>query len=206
MIAREDIAGLILAGGRSRRMQGQDEQAVDKGLLILEGAPLVQWVGEHMKTRVDMIYISANRHLDAYRRYGCCVSDDPEFGEDAGPLAGVASVMAQARQPWLFVLPVDVPRVPPDLFSRLLEAVSGGAPLAYACAGRDAHPLCMMVRSDRYGDLRAYLLAGGRKVLDWHRRHNAVPVDFGDDASLFHNINTPDDWQAAGGGGSKLRC
>jgi len=199
MIPRDEIDGLVLAGGQSRRMRSEGGPAVDKGLLLLDGAPLVQWVAQYMKPRVDIVYISANRHLDAYGRYGYCVADDPEFGGDAGPLAGVASIMARSRRPWLLVSPVDVPHLPPELPARLIEAVAGGAPLAYACAGPKAHPLCMLVRRELEKDLRAYLLAGGRKVLDWHRRHGAVPVDFGDGPDLFRNINTPDDWAQAGG-------
>lgn len=199
MIARDDIDGLVLAGGRSRRMRGEDGNAVDKGLLELDGAPLAQRVARFLEPWVAALYISANRHLDTYGRYGHCVADDPGFGGDAGPLAGVASVMRQSRRPWLLVSPVDVPRPPAELPRRLIEAVAGGAPLAYACAGGRAHPLCMLVRRDLADDLRAYLLGGGRKVLDWHGRHGAVPVDFGEDPALFRNINTPGDWIEAGG-------
>ena len=38
-----DIAGVILAGGRGRRMGG-----VDKGLQDLQGRPMVQWVLERL--------------------------------------------------------------------------------------------------------------------------------------------------------------
>lgn len=199
MIVRDDIDGLVLAGGQSRRMRGLDGQAIDKGLLLLEDAPLVQWVARSIQPWVAALYISANRHFDLYGRYGLCVPDDAEFGGDAGPLAGVASVMARSERSWLLVSPVDVPRLPQEFAVRLVRAVSGGAPLAYARAAGGAHPLCMLVRCDLVDDLRDYLLKGGRKVLDWHKRQGAVPVDFGDDAMLFSNINTPEDWRAAGG-------
>lgn len=196
MIPRHEINGVVLAGGQSRRMNTQDGTQVDKGLLLLDERPLVQWVADYMRPVVDTVYISANRHAGTYGRYGCCVPDSPEFGGDAGPLAGVATVMARSTRPWLFVLPVDVPRVPQALFERLSRAVAEGKPAAYACTGQGAHPLCMVVRTELHDDLRAYLLAGGRKVLDWHQRHGAVPVDFGEDAMLFRNINTPDDWRS----------
>ncbi|WP_397473454.1 molybdenum cofactor guanylyltransferase MobA [Pusillimonas sp.] len=199
MIKREDIDGLILAGGRSRRMRAESGPEVDKGLLELDGALLVQRAARFLEPVVSTVYVSANRSPDIYGRYGRCIPDDPIFGGDAGPLAGVASVMAVSRRRWLLVSPVDVPRPPSDLPQRLAQAVAGGAPLAYAFAGGRAHPLCMLASRELSEDLRAYLLRGGRKVLDWHERHGAVPVDFGDDAALFSNINTPADWQAAGG-------
>lgn len=197
MIARAHVDGLVLAGGRSRRMQTSAGGVLDKGLVSLQGKPLVQWVANYLVPRVNTIYISANRNRSQYSRYGVCVGDDPVLGNDLGPLAGLASVMAVAQRPWLLVLPVDVPRVPHDLFARLSRAVSNGASLAYAQAGQDRHPLCLLVRTCLGDDLRLYLQHGGRRVLDWHRRHDAVPVDFGPDASLFGNINTPDDLRAA---------
>ena len=200
MIPRNDINGVVLAGGRSRRMQSDARANIDKGLLELEGLPLVQRAAQFLVPRVSKVFISANRHFDIYRRYGQCVADDARFGGDAGPLAGVASVMAVSASPWLLVLPVDVLRVPEDMATRLMHAVAQGAPLAYACAAGRAHPLCMLVSGELSGDLNAYLQQGGRKVLDWHQRHGAVAVDFGGDVALFSNINTPEDWAAADGG------
>ena len=199
MVKREDIDGLVLAGGQSRRMRGATEAAVDKGLLELDGTLLVQQVARFLEPAVNTVYISANRNQAIYSRYGNCIPDDPGLGVDAGPLAGVASVMAVSRRRWLLVSPVDVPRPPVDLPQRLMQAVANGAPLAYAFAGGRAHPLCMLVSRDLLEDLRAFLLDGRRKVLEWHDRNGAVAVDFGDDTAAFSNINTPADWHAAGG-------
>jgi len=204
MIPSNQVDGLILAGGQSRRMQPNAGQSVDKGLLVLEGVPLVQTVAAYLQPQVETLYISTNRHAERYGRYGHCIPDDPAFGGNAGPLAGVASVMMQARRPWLFVLPVDVTHLPEDLFPRLADAVAQGAPIAYATAGKGAHPLCMLVRCDLCEDLRDYLQEGGRKVLDWHQRHHATAVDYGANDALFRNINTPADWLAAGGSSASI--
>lgn len=195
MIARHDIDGLVLAGGQSRRMRDQGGN-IDKGLLERNGAPLVHHVVQCLRPWVSNLYISANRNLDIYAQYGQCVADDPVFGKDVGPLAGVASVLAVAQRPWLLVSPVDVHTFPADFASRLMQGVSDGAPLAYACATGRPHPLCMVLHRDLLADLQNYLQTGGRKVLTWHQRHGAVAVDFGDDSTLFGNINTPADWQA----------
>lgn len=194
MIAREHIDGLILAGGQSRRMRTQGSN-IDKGLLELGGKPLVHHVARFLRPWVNHLYISANRHLDIYGQYGQCVSDDPVFGADAGPLAGVASVSVVTARPWLLVSPVDVHTFPADFPARLIQEVSRGALSAYACADGRPHPLCMLVHRDLGADLRDYLQGGGRKVLDWHERRGAVPVDFGANGALFGNINTAADWQ-----------
>lgn len=53
----QDIEGVILAGGRATRMQGQD-----KGLVTLHGLPLYQWVLQRLAPQVCRVVISANRN------------------------------------------------------------------------------------------------------------------------------------------------
>jgi len=216
MIPRHELAGLILAGGQGRRMQGSGNR-VEKGLLPLGGAPLAQHAGAFLAPWVQRVYVSANRCRAEYARYGEWVPDDPLLGEQAGPLAGVASALARSPLPWMLVAPVDVPFLPDDLAPRLGQAVRDGARLAYARAGGRAHPLCMLAHRSLLEDLRSYLQSGGRKVMDWHARHGARTVDYaqapGDagaaaaasgavpgmaapDAAApdpFSNINTPED-------------
>ena len=55
---REAVSGVILAGGRSSRMGGQD-----KAQLMLQGKPLWQHVWQRLAPQVHDISISANRHL-----------------------------------------------------------------------------------------------------------------------------------------------
>ncbi|HDO34129.1 MAG TPA: molybdenum cofactor guanylyltransferase MobA, partial [Chromatiales bacterium] len=65
------ITGLILAGGRARRMGGRD-----KGLIPLAGRPLVEHVLSALRPQVATLLISANRNLARYRRCGVPVLPD----------------------------------------------------------------------------------------------------------------------------------
>ena len=195
MIQRDTISGVILAGGQARRMQNAagESEPIEKGLLTLHGEPLVAWGVRYLAARVGTVYISANRHVEAYGRYGQVVGDDPGLGDNLGPLAGLASVMAKAGTPWLLLLPVDVPAPPRDLLERLADkARTEAAPIAYASCGRE-HPLCMLVHCGTLDSLRAYLREGGRKVRVWQAQNGAVPVEFPADEAAFFNINAPED-------------
>ncbi|MBV6306218.1 molybdenum cofactor guanylyltransferase [Candidimonas humi] len=187
-------SGLVLAGGQASRMRAPGAEPVDKGLLELGGMPLVEHACRYLRPRVEAVWISANRHASDYARYGAVLADGPEFGAQPGPLAGVAGALERIDTPWLLVLPVDVPLLPPDLASGLAQAVADApaARLAHASCG-GPQPLCMLLHRDLLDSLRGFLRGGGRKVQQWQARQGSVVVDFPEREGLFLNINTPED-------------
>ncbi|GHC43818.1 molybdenum cofactor guanylyltransferase [Alcaligenes pakistanensis] len=198
MISTQDISGIVLAGGRARRfdLSGQ----VDKGLLLLQGQPLVQHLVRRLRPQVGPIFISANRNPEQYVHWGRVVPDTVELEGYLGPLAGLASVLDQVTTPWALSCPVDLPFVPAELGKRLIKAVQEqGAVAAYAQAER-SHPLCLLLRTDQSAALKEYLLSGERRVMSWLHSIGAVEVDFRDaPAHAFFNINTPQDLETAQG-------
>ena len=86
MIEREHITGLVLAGGRGSRMGG-----ADKGLQPLRGRPLAQHAIERLRPPVGPLWVSANRHADAYAALGVPVCADTVPGQP-GPLAGLLCI------------------------------------------------------------------------------------------------------------------
>ncbi|MBT4859733.1 MAG: NTP transferase domain-containing protein, partial [Gammaproteobacteria bacterium] len=61
----EDITVVILAGGKGRRMGGQD-----KGLVNYKNSSLVKHVIDAISQQSDKIIINANRNLDEYSAFG----------------------------------------------------------------------------------------------------------------------------------------
>lgn len=186
------IAGLILAGGQGARMAHQD-----KGLVLLNGEPMVAHVAQRLAPQVGRLIISANRHAERYAQYGTVVADgEPALGDFQGPLVGIAAglVAASHADDWVVVVPCDTPFLPHDLAARLIAtAVSAQAPLAYAMAGGQRHAACMALRPSLLPDLRAYLLAGDRKVGLWQARVGGVAACFDDVPDAFMNVNTPEE-------------
>jgi molybdopterin-guanine dinucleotide biosynthesis protein A len=180
-----DITGVVLAGGEGRRMGG-----ADKGLQLLDGRPLVQWVLERLRPQVGQILISANRNLERYREFGCPVIEDttPEF---AGPLAGLQAAMTRATTPLLLSAPCDSPYLPADVGLRLAEALDASrADLAVPRAGTHVHRAFCLTRRELLPRLDAFLAGGGRKLGLWHQSLNTIEVDFDDQAEAFGNINS----------------
>src|SRR3954447_11955988 len=116
-IPREDIAGLILAGGRGSRMGG-----VDKGLQSHRGMPLAMHAVLRLAPQIGELMINANRNLGAYEALGVPVWPDslPDY---AGPLAGFLTGLERCETPYLVTVPCDTPQFPEDLVARLAAAL-----------------------------------------------------------------------------------
>jgi molybdopterin-guanine dinucleotide biosynthesis protein A len=188
-MSAEPITGVILAGGRATRWDGQD-----KGLIEVAGRPMVAHVIERLQPQVSSLILSANRNLEAYEEYGVPVITDGN-DEFFGPLAGIASALQAADTAWVAVAPCDAPLLPSNCVARLTASVreSSTSPLAVAHDGERLQSMVALIRRDLRGDLGAFLASGGRKVDQWYARHDMRIVDFSDRADAFLNINRPED-------------
>ena len=192
MTPRDRVTGVILAGGRSRRMGGRD-----KGLMRLAGRPLIEYVITALRPQVDHLVINANRNLDAYAAYGCRVVADAIDGY-LGPLAGIASAMLVARTQYVLAVPCDCPFLPRDLAKRMLDAIKRErVEVCVAHDGRRIQPVFVLLRRDLAQDLLEDLNSGACKAELWVKSRRFAPADFSDDPWAFWNINTPQDRTAA---------
>lgn len=204
MAAASRILGVILAGGEGRRVGGQD-----KGLLPLNGKPVVEHVLSILRPQCDELLIVANRNRDRYARYATVTGD--EVPNHAGPLAGIAAALAMVEREskqfedcgWLLTVPVDCPGLPPDLFARLHAALQA-APDTSCAFARDAHRLQPLFALYALA-FRDKLLASAREALNvhasplrWHMELDALAVDFSDRAEAFRNLNTMEDFREYG--------
>lgn len=187
-IEREQITGLVLAGGRGSRMGG-----VDKGLQNHLGMPLAMHALLRLQPQVGELIINANRNLSAYESMGVPVWPDP-LPDYPGPLGGLLAGLEHAATPYLVSVPCDTPNFPADLVVRLAAAMSAAdAEIAMAATLEDGEmrkqPVFSLLRIDLLESLVAFLNGGERKIDRWTGRHRCVEVPF-EDAAAFHNANT----------------
>jgi molybdopterin-guanine dinucleotide biosynthesis protein A len=188
MIPRDDITGLILAGGRGSRMGG-----VDKGLQNHQGQPLALHALMRLSPQVGHVLINANRNLGAYESFGVPVWPDalPDF---AGPLAGFLAGLEQCATPYLVTVPCDSPLFPLDLVVRLAaELESHNAEIAMAATLEDGvvrtQPVFCLMKTAVMESLVRFTHAGQRKIDRWTALHRCVEVRF-DETQAFANANT----------------
>jgi molybdopterin-guanine dinucleotide biosynthesis protein A len=194
MSGGHEITGVVLAGGQGRRMGG-----VDKGLVELDGRPLVAHVLSRLAPQVADVLINANQNIDRYAAFGVPVVPD-DVGGFAGPLAGLHAGLTRATRDYVATAPCDSPFLPADLVARLYAALAAhGAQLAVAKTLDQAHPVFCLVRRDVLPHLAAFLEGGGRKIDAWYATLAVVEVQFDDEADAFRNINTAAELAAAAG-------
>lgn len=185
---KDNITGLILAGGKARRMGG-----IDKGLISLKGEPMIKHVIKRLSPQVSEVLVNANREIETYQSLGFAVIAD-EISDFAGPLAGLHAGMKAAKTEFLLSVPCDSPLLPEDLSARLMAALElQKAHIAVAKTGEQHHPVFCLCQTNLAEDLEAYLKAGGRKVDQWQKKHNYVEVSFDDNPLAFSNVNTLDE-------------
>ena len=191
-IPREDVTGIVLAGGMGRRMGG-----VDKGLVALDGQPMVAHVLDRLRPQVGTVLVNANQNADRYASFGHPVVPD-DVGGFAGPLAGLHAGMTRAGTAYVVTCPCDSPFLPLDLVARLADGLErADAQLAVARTFDQPHPVFALARRDVLPHLTQFLAAGGRKIDFWYATLRVIEVPFDDEADAFRNINTTDELAAA---------
>lgn len=182
------LAAAILAGGAARRLGG-----VDKGLALLQGRTLIDWVSAAIAPQVDEILIIANRHADEYARYGrVCADRRPGFH---GPLEGIATALRECRSEWLLTVPVDGPAPGADLLQQLWRQ-RGDAAVVVAHDGARRQPLfalyhCVRVAPPGLDE------DPQQSVWGWQDSYPCIEVDFSASAGRFVNLNTAQDFRDA---------
>jgi molybdopterin-guanine dinucleotide biosynthesis protein A len=192
-IDKQDITGLVLAGGRGSRMGG-----VDKGLQNYQGMPLALHALLRLGPQVGQVMINANRNLAAYESMGAPVWPDAQ-ADYPGPLAGILVGLERCETRYLVTVPCDTPNFPLDLVERLAQALDeADAEIAIAATREDGsvvpQPVFCLLKATLMESLFAFLHTGERKIDRWTAQHRCVTVVF-DEATPFYNANTPAELQ-----------
>lgn len=196
----DSVAGLILAGGRGRRMGG-----IDKPFAPLAGRPLIDHVIARAAGQTARLAINMSGEASRFAAYDLPLVPDLTDGDRietfAGPLAGVLSGLDWMAEQgggveWMAVFPADTPFLPTDFVERALAAIRrDGAELACAESGGRAHPVVALWPLSLRDRLRRLVVDQGIRRADrLLEAFRTARVVYGTDpVDPFFNINTPDD-------------
>jgi molybdopterin-guanine dinucleotide biosynthesis protein A len=190
-VAMPQIVGVVLTGGRGRRMGGP------KGEIELEGRSLAERAAATLWPHCASVLISIRPGAPNPAPQHPAIADDPPA--DRGPLAGIHAAFLASGSADLLVLACDYPAMSGDGLSAILDAARPEDDLVLAVdgSGRD-HPLVGLWRrsalphveralSDRLYKVRALLpdLAT--------RRVSPADAPGVDLDALLLNVNHPED-------------
>lgn len=185
----QNITGVILAGGRAKRMGGQD-----KGLVSVRGQPMIKLIIEQLALQVNDIIINANRNIEQYKLFNHPIISDHDSDNFYGPLAGMLSTMKASNTDYILSVPCDSPFLPLNLSERLLTVLlNHNADISVVHDGERMQPVFALIATRLTDSLQAFLDNGDRKIDLWYKQHHTVLADFSDYKNISLNINTPDE-------------
>ena len=152
-------SGIILAGGRSRRM-GRDKCALEVG-----GRTLIQRVTDALdEVASEIIVVHAPRRPPPEVRSRAPLRLVADPFEDAGPLVAIAAGLEAASEPVAIAVGCDAPQLQPALLRLLAEWAQAGSPLVAPLHEGVPQWLCAAWRRDALPALRERIEAGDRAV------------------------------------------
>ncbi|HEY2591130.1 MAG TPA: NTP transferase domain-containing protein [Steroidobacteraceae bacterium] len=185
------LYALVLAGGRSTRMQR------DKAALAYAGRTQLERAVELIEPFVERVYVSVRPDQidDPLRARFAQIVDS---GETAGPIAGILA--AQSRHPeaaWL-VLACDLPLLDAQTLEHLLAS---RRPERQATAYRSSHdglpePLCAIYEPSSRGAVLDHVAAGYDCPRKFLIRADTALLDQPEPGAL-DNVNTPNEYGSA---------
>jgi len=191
----ENIVGIILAGGQSRRFGGGD-----KFIKELKGETLIDRVIERVRPQTRQMIISSNHETPHLKKFKLPIVADSIQGQ-AGPLAGILAGMEWAKDQakkydWAVSFPTDAPFVPLDCVEKMLKrATADKVEIVSVASGGRTHPVCALWRIDLADNLRQAMVEEEMRKIDlWTARHSLSVLEFPDQPyDPFFNINRPED-------------
>lgn len=200
MTSLPSYIAVVLAGGAARRM-GDSVRHGLKLLLPYHGRPIL----DHITTALSasdhppadiVLNIAADQRDTLVRHapdYPVAIDD---FTGREGPLAGILAGLDWCRThrpgiKWVLTVPGDVPLLPADLASRLLDT----APEYVACAasrGRP-HPPIAVWSVGLHAPLAKAMTNGTRKIDRFTEPYTPTIVEWTTEPDPFLNMNTPED-------------
>jgi len=180
----ENISGIVLAGGFSRRM------GTDKAELTLGGLTLLELqVRKLRQIGITDIMVSGCRKLmDGTRAI-------EDIYPHKGPMSGIHACLKAAKTEACLVVSVDVPLFPAEWLDRLIQAHDG--PVTMLCYGNEVEPLLAVYDTQLASRAEELILSGNWSVRSLFAGLEVKKLEYTGDPDFLLNCNTPEDFEKA---------
>ena len=181
MIRKNDITGIILAGGKSSRIGS------DKGFLSLNEATFISHIIKAIKPFVnDIIIVSNNSDYDVYK-----LKRVADIIEDAGPLAGLYSGLNESETESNLVLSCDVPLVNGAVLNKLIKGFDAEKDIIQLKSKNRTMPLIAIYKKQCLHHCQDLLLKGERRLRTAVEQLNTKTIELESELDPYvRNINT----------------
>ena len=180
-----EIAGYILAGGKSRRMGGEN-----KALLMLEGRTFLDRIKEALSL-FPAVYLSADRKA-RYPDIGLTVIED--MYPDAGPLGGICTGLTVCSESALFVTACDMPFLDRETVLKLLDAYKRTGNTVIAKTRNRVHPLLGVYPGKVLPVMQDMLEKGEYRMMELLQKIDHTEVQISGHSHAAVNVNSRRDY------------
>lgn len=185
---KSSFAGLVLIGGKSKRM------GRDKGKLVYRGISQRLYEYALLESVCEQAYFSCNEDQQKELEGFPCIVDQ---WQGQGPLGGILSAFEAYPHTSFLVLACDLPNISRENLQSLVDArepAKFATVMQHPDTGR-TEPLIGIWEATCYAPLKAYWNQGGRKVMDFLSIVETVKV-LAEDPSMLQNVNTYEEYLA----------
>lgn len=192
MTANNEIHGLVLTGGKSRRM------GADKALLMHGGRSQLSCAVSLLERHLPRVFVSA-RSDQAEEAERSKFAQIVDRYADIGPIAGILSALESNPQVSWMVLACDLPNLDDATIATLIAAHSVEHPVTAYKSSSDGlpEPLCAIYSPSARGVIAEFVAQGlmcPRKMLI---QSDTLLLEQANPAALA-NMNTPADLEGTG--------
>ncbi len=192
---RVEVAGVILAGGNSKRFGS------NKAFAHYKGVPFYEWSIRAMTSAVQKCVVVTNKYLENEYKKRMPIStyvDHSSFSQ-CGPLGGLYTAMTQVSAEWYVVLPVDVPYIKASTIQYIIDSRSPEHKAIIPVINGKKQPLIAAYHYSIKNDIHKQLSSGDFRMNSLIGRLEVRYLDeeeIGNNAEIsFRNINTVDEFE-----------
>ncbi|MFV0289719.1 MAG: molybdenum cofactor guanylyltransferase [Mangrovibacterium sp.] len=131
MIAKNDITGVVLAGGKSSRFGSNKAFAQHHGMSFLAHAIAL------LQPRVKELVISGDYR--EYEQFGLKMLSD--LTPEIGALGGLFTALSYCNTPWLLAVSCDMPLVPSEIIDELIDNAGACKVIAFQSTHIEVFPM-----------------------------------------------------------------
>ena len=187
---KEQVVGVLLAGGASRRFGSP------KAFADVEGKRFYQLSLEALQPTVETIIVVTSEQLE--KSYAASsrttIIRDVEKYAGKGPLAGLYSAMLEIKADWYAIAPVDVPFIRPAIYYELLSQRKPENEAIISVANGRVQPLIALYHYSLKARIRELLETSRLSMQDLLDLAEVNYTQFVD-GTPFININRQQDYE-----------
>jgi molybdopterin-guanine dinucleotide biosynthesis protein A len=179
------LLGLVLAGGKSRRMQRE------KYRIEVQGKTLISWQKKWLEPLVEDVYFSFANTGHSFKEENLIF----DLILDSGPLIGIYSALERFPKRSFLVLPVDIFLFDPEILEEILieRAESKSGTIFLNQNRKKPEPLMGIYESSALPILRSYLAGGGLSATNFVLENDFKLIP---KTPSWINLNGPKDLEA----------